>query len=159
MLVLTRRINETIKIGNDIEIMVVEVRGDRVRLGFTAPQDVKIWRAEVYDIAIANSIRPIIFPQAAKAGMLILTRRIGETVMVGDEIEITVVDIRGDRVRLGFTAPNDVKILRAEVYERIAADKRNLKEPIIHAQGSSPWQAQTKPGQLLMPSTKRRTKQ
>lgn len=48
MLVLTRRLNQSIKIGDDIEITVVEVRGDQVRLGVTAPRDVSVHRKEIY---------------------------------------------------------------------------------------------------------------
>lgn len=48
MLVLTRRLNQSIKIGDDIEITVVEVRGDQVRLGVNAPRDVTVHRKEVY---------------------------------------------------------------------------------------------------------------
>ncbi len=48
MLVLTRRLNQSIKIGDDIEIMIIEVRGDQVRLGVTAPRDVSVHRKEVY---------------------------------------------------------------------------------------------------------------
>jgi carbon storage regulator len=48
MLVLTRRLNQSIKIGDDVEITVIEVRGDQVRLGVTAPRDVAVHRKEVY---------------------------------------------------------------------------------------------------------------
>ena len=48
MLVLTRRLNQSIKIGDDIEITVIEVRGDQVRLGVSAPRDVTVHRKEVY---------------------------------------------------------------------------------------------------------------
>lgn len=48
MLVLTRRLNQSIKIGDDIEITVIEVRGDQVRLGVSAPRDVSVHRKEVY---------------------------------------------------------------------------------------------------------------
>ena len=50
MLVLTRRINESIVISDDISVLVVEVRGDRVRLGIEAPKDVTVHRKEVYDV-------------------------------------------------------------------------------------------------------------
>ena len=50
MLVLTRRINESIVINDDVSVLVVEVRGDRVRLGIEAPKDVSVHRKEVYDI-------------------------------------------------------------------------------------------------------------
>jgi carbon storage regulator len=48
MLVLSRRINETIKIGDDIEIMIIDVRGDQVRIGVAAPKDVPVHRKEIY---------------------------------------------------------------------------------------------------------------
>ena len=48
MLVLTRRTNQSIKIGDDIEITVIEVRGDQVRLGITAPRDIAVHRKEIY---------------------------------------------------------------------------------------------------------------
>ncbi len=48
MLVLTRRLNQSIKIGDDVEITVIEVRGDQVRLGVSAPRDVSVHRKEVY---------------------------------------------------------------------------------------------------------------
>jgi carbon storage regulator len=51
--------------------------------------------------------------------MLVLSRQRDETIMIGDEIEITVVDIRGDKVRLGISAPRQVQVHRKEVYEAI----------------------------------------
>ncbi len=51
--------------------------------------------------------------------MLVLSRQRDETIMIGDEIEITVVDIRGDKVRLGISAPRSVQVHRKEVYEAI----------------------------------------
>lgn len=63
--------------------------------------------------------------------MLVLARRLNQSFMVGDDIEIVVVDIRGDQVKLGIKAPKDVSIYRKEVYDEI--QKENLeagKEPI-----------------------------
>ena len=51
--------------------------------------------------------------------MLILTRRIGESVMIGDDIAVAVIDIKGNQVRIGVAAPKDVTILREEVVRRI----------------------------------------
>jgi carbon storage regulator len=51
--------------------------------------------------------------------MLVLSRQRDETIMIGDEIEITVVDIRGDKVRLGINAPNRISVHRKEVYDAI----------------------------------------
>ena len=56
--------------------------------------------------------------------MLILARRIGESIMVGDQVEISVVDIKGDQVKLGIKAPPQVKVYRLEVYAAIQAENR-----------------------------------
>ncbi|MCH8252648.1 MAG: carbon storage regulator CsrA [Planctomycetes bacterium] len=51
--------------------------------------------------------------------MLVLSRQRDETIMIGDDVEITVVDIRGDKVRLGITAPRHIQVHRKEVYDAI----------------------------------------
>ena len=56
--------------------------------------------------------------------MLILARRIGESIMVGDQVEISVVDIKGDQVKLGINAPSQVKVYRREVYSAIQEENR-----------------------------------
>ena len=56
--------------------------------------------------------------------MLILARRIGESIMIGDQVEISVVDIKGDQVKLGIKAPSQVKVYRAEVYAAIQEENR-----------------------------------
>lgn len=56
--------------------------------------------------------------------MLVLSRQRDETIMIGDDIEITIVDIRGDKVRLGITAPNSIPVHRKEVYEAIQRENR-----------------------------------
>lgn len=55
--------------------------------------------------------------------MLILTRRVGESVMVGDDVTITVLDVKGNQVRIGVNAPKDVAVHREEIYERIRQEK------------------------------------
>ena len=55
--------------------------------------------------------------------MLILTRRPGESVKIGDDITITVLGVRGNQLRLGFTAPQNVAVHREEVYERIRSER------------------------------------
>ena len=56
--------------------------------------------------------------------MLILSRKKDETIVIGDNISISVVDIKGDQVKLGINAPNDVKVFRQEVYEAIQEENR-----------------------------------
>ena len=57
--------------------------------------------------------------------MLILTRRVGETVMIGDEVTDTVLGVKGNQVRLGVNAPKHVSVHREEIYERIQREKES----------------------------------
>lgn len=57
--------------------------------------------------------------------MLILTRKIGEVLLVGDDVEITVLSIRGSQVKLGVNAPKEISVHRQEIYERIKASKED----------------------------------
>lgn len=61
--------------------------------------------------------------------MLVLSRQRDETIMIGDDIEITVVDIRGEKVRLGINAPAHVPVHRKEVYEAIKREKQAAPHP------------------------------
>ncbi len=56
--------------------------------------------------------------------MLVLSRQRDETIMIGDDIEVTVVDIRGDKVRLGINAPREISVHRKEVYDAIRRENR-----------------------------------
>jgi carbon storage regulator len=56
--------------------------------------------------------------------MLILTRRIGETVMIGNDITVTVVGVKGNQIRLGIEAPKDVPVHREEIYVRVREEKK-----------------------------------
>lgn len=69
--------------------------------------------------------------------MLILTRRVGESVVIGDEVTITVLGVKGNQVRIGVNAPKHVSVHREEIFERIKAEHLNDEAP-----GDSPPSAE-----------------
>ncbi len=60
--------------------------------------------------------------------MLVLSRQKDESIIIGDDVEITIVDVRGDKVRLGINAPKSVSVHRREVYDAIQREKKEAKE-------------------------------
>jgi carbon storage regulator len=60
--------------------------------------------------------------------MLYLTRKVGESVIINDNVEVTVIEVRGKSIKLGFTFPPEVSVLRREIYERIQAENRAATE-------------------------------
>ncbi len=60
--------------------------------------------------------------------MLILTRRVGETVRIGDDVSITVLGVKGNQVRVGIDAPREVAVHREEIYQRILGEENGNEE-------------------------------
>ncbi|MBL7185697.1 MAG: carbon storage regulator CsrA [Phycisphaerae bacterium] len=60
--------------------------------------------------------------------MLVLSRQRDESIMIGDDVEIIIVDVRGDKVRLGITAPKSIPVHRREIYDAIQREKKEKKE-------------------------------
>lgn len=65
--------------------------------------------------------------KAGKGGMLVLSRQRDESIMIGDDVKITIVDVRGDKVRLGIRAPKKIPVHRMEIYEAIQREKAEAK--------------------------------
>jgi carbon storage regulator len=146
MLVLSRKKFEEIFIGHNIRIVVVKIQGQSaVRLGFSAPSHITVHREEIYQ-AIQQQRReecsfgsdekdvssqdnsPNRLPRTPRGrpqgGFLVLARHLLESVIIGDDIKLTVVEIRGDKVRLGIDAPKEISVHRKEVYEAIQKENR-----------------------------------
>ncbi len=65
--------------------------------------------------------------------MLILTRRVGETLMIGDEVTVTVLGVKGNQIRLGVNAPREVAVHREEIYDRIKQEQNEQPLENSHA--------------------------
>ncbi len=67
--------------------------------------------------------------------MLYLTRKIGESVIINDNVEVTVIEVRGKSIKLGFTFPPEISVLRREIYERIQEENRAAAAASIESVG------------------------
>ena len=79
--------------------------------------------------------------------MLVLSRQRDESIMIGDDVEIIIVDVRGDKVRLGITAPKDIPVHRREIYDAIKREKGLSPESHEHKDSDTQSEKTQDPGQ------------
>jgi carbon storage regulator len=77
--------------------------------------------------------------------MLVLSRQRDESIMIGDDVEITIVDVRGDKVRLGITAPKQIPVHRREIYDAIQREKAEKAEQVAANPGNESAQKMEEP--------------
>ena len=78
--------------------------------------------------------------------MLVLSRRVGESVVIGDDVTITVLEVRGDVIRIGIDAPRSVAVHRAELLEQLETSNREAASPSENAVASLSQALRTRPG-------------
>jgi len=66
-------------------------------------------------------------PEIVEGTMLLLTRKLGENIRIGDDVKITIVEVKGNHVKLGIDAPPSIKVHREEIYERIQEENRRAQ--------------------------------
>ena len=140
MLILNRRVTETLMVGDNVTVTVMGIKGNQVRLAVKAPKSTAIHREEVSArIQKERENSPIVAlistDEEKTTGMLILTRRVGETLLIGDDVTLTPWGIKGGQVRIGIEAPKDVAVHREEIYARIQK-KRHEFAHLMAATGS-----------------------
>ncbi|TAK78077.1 MAG: carbon storage regulator [Gammaproteobacteria bacterium] len=87
--------------------------------------------------------------------MLILTRRVGETIVIGDDVVVTVLGIKGNQVRIGINAPKDVSVHREEIYQRIQQEK-NTTPAGKQEEVAAPAAAPTPPATPVVVTTRKK---
>jgi carbon storage regulator len=130
-LVLTRHLGESIMIGDEVVIEVVGLKSGTSRLKIVAPRTVAVHRREVFDEIRANPLTPRFgraettedslqgSPSSKPRGGLVLSRNVMQSIMIGDEVEVTVVEVRPTAIKLKIVAPRSISVHRREVYEAI----------------------------------------
>ena len=144
MLVLSRKVNETIIINDNIVITVVDIRGDKVRLAIEHPREMPVHRREVLQELPGETGEhlPDIAKYSGEPTTLVLSRKTGESIVIASVIVVTIVDIRDDIVRLGVECPKDLPIHRSEVWDAIQREKAIESPTETHQADLSPTTAQ-----------------
>jgi carbon storage regulator len=130
-LVLTRHLGESIMIGEDVEVEVVGLKSGTVRLKLVAPRSVPVHRREVFDAIRSDQVGadvttppgPVAPRPGKPQGGLVLARHAEQSIMIGEEIEIGVVEVRPATVKLRIAAPRTVSVHRREVFDAIRGEQ------------------------------------
>jgi carbon storage regulator len=126
-LVLTRHLGESIMIGEDVEVEVVGLKSGTVRLKVVAPRTIPVHRREIFDsihsepapVAASPRTEPVAPRPGKPGGGLVLARSTRQSIMIGEHVEIGVVEVRPSTVKLRIVAPRSVEVHRREVYESL----------------------------------------
>lgn len=147
MLVLSRKKDQSIVIAQRINVFIVDIRGDKVRLGIRASKNIPVHRSEVYEDIIKDKDTPSprllaeipdepgfdVFD--TNNGQLVLSRKRDESIYIAADVIVQIVDIRGDKVRLGIEAPIELPVHRKEVYEAIALENARQEQARLNKEG------------------------
>jgi carbon storage regulator CsrA len=115
MLVLSRKLQEKIQIGDDITITILGINGRGIRARVEAPRKLRVLRAEL-DVPTPGQVAELKDKEEKTGiGKLVLSRKLNEKIKIGDDIVITILSIKGREVRVGIEAPKEVRVLRAEL--------------------------------------------
>ena len=116
MLVITRRKNESIAIDESLTVVVLDIHFDKVRLGISCPSELPVYRRETLQ---SGEIGSFLSYGGDTSSMKVFSRKKNESLCIGSDITIMVVEIRGDKVRLGIEYPKEIIVHRKEVYDAI----------------------------------------
>ncbi len=126
-LVLTRHLGESIMIGEAVEVQVVGIRSGTVRLKIVAPRTIAVHRREIFD-SIQSGFAPIesspisepVTPRPGKpSGGLVLARSARQSIMIGEDVELLVVEVRPSTVKLRISAPRSIPVHRREIFDSL----------------------------------------
>lgn len=124
MIVMSRQENESIIINDDILVTVASVHGGNVRISIDAPLEIPLYEQKCQD---GEYQRGNLLERHTQG--IIVTRKRDEGIFIGEHIIVTVVDVRGDKARLGIQAPKEIPIHRQEVYEAIKKENELKQKP------------------------------
>ena len=112
VLVFSRKVGQSIAIGESVTVTIVNIRGQHVRIGVSAPNDMPVSRGEIPHSAAGefNS-----YSGSLQKGTIACSRKTGQRILLGNDVSLEVIGIAADSVRLGIDAPPDIRVIRTEL--------------------------------------------